>query len=400
MKINGLMLFLLVGTCMGLAGTACAATEWSADPSLRVGQQYHENIRLTVKKHDAVWGTSIIPAVLLDARTPRSNTKIRAELRYVNYTKNEVKNRNLQDFSWVSRINQTRRSKWEITGSLRRDTVLTPIGNTSGNLPLPGIPPGIPDADEGADNDSRRNRLIFQPAWSYSITDRLSAGLAYRIYDINFIGDNDLLVDNRTQSFGPSANWRLTKRDKVGIAIRYSLYEAPDLDNETVNLSVTGKFERDFTDTLNGEIVYGMRRTDSKKGQTENHETNPIYKARITQYVFEATSYQLLLQRRLLPSSGGNVVESDRIDLRFVHRIKPTLAFSIAGRYFRNETVGGAGVSTNDRWQYFIRPRLSKSLNRNWNINFSYQYSKQRQKSDPRAADDNAGFVDILYKWI
>ncbi len=404
--INSWGLIILFCCFLVVSQAVSGATEWSFDPSLRIGSEYNTNIRTTTTKHDAVWGTSLAPKLDIKAKTRLSNTWIGAQLQYTKYTKNEVKNRNIQRFTILSRYQQTPRSKWELTGILFSDTTLTPVSGGSGSLPPgPGSAPGlsgvIPDPDQGADNDARRNRLRLMPSWSRSLTQRSYLVLDYTLYDVSYNGDTGLntLVDNRTHSGRVALKRSMTQRTVAGISGGYAEYEAPDVNNKTKNYSATGTIEHDFTETLSGLLQAGMRYTEARIGSTDDNSTSPIYRASITQNIFEATSYQLLWQRRLLPSSTGSVLESDRFDLRFRHSIKPTLTFSLSGRYFKNETVGGGATSRRDRWYYVIRPMLTKNLTRQWRVDGAYRFTRQKRKTDSRSVNNNAVYLNVIYAW-
>lgn len=388
--------WLVVAILVALPIHSYAEVVWTYDPSVRAGIEYNDNIRLVTTKRDAVWGRSVVPRLDLEAKSRRSLTKLGAALDYTNYTKNEINNRNLQRYTLVSKFQQNPRNRWDIVGNLLRDTVLTPVS------PGTGLPGAVPDPDEGADNDARRNRLRLTPYWTRSLTQRDFLIAYYQLYDVTYVGDTGVntLVDNRSQGVGLTFKRQMTKKTAVSIGGVYSEYEAPDVNSTASNYAVLGKVNHTFSQTFDAMLEIGMRNTETRLAAQQNQSTNPIYRARLVQSLGDVTSYQLLLQRRLLPSGTGGVVESDRADLRLRHRIKQTLTFAIKARYFRNETVGGGGgASRRDRWYYFIQPKLIKALTTNWRIDMSYRYRRQKIKTNNRSADSNAVYANIVYTW-
>ncbi len=406
LQTNRIILFCIL---LGLTQTTNAAAEWTFAPSIRTGLSYNDNIRMTTVEHDSVWGRSVTPEVDIKAITRLSETRLGASISYIDYTKEEeARDRNRQKYTILSRYQQASRSTWSLRGNLFRDTVLTPVSSGSGDLPA-GLDSSaqntgdtIPDTDRGDEADVRRNRLRLTPSWSRRLTQRSSMGVDYTYYDVSYSGDRgeDTRVDNTTQSAGVSLRRDMTKQTVAGITGRYAEYEAQDVDNKTTNYSFIGILDHDFSKTLSSSFQIGVRKTEAKTAFSKNKSTSTTFKARITQNVFEATSYQLLLERRLLPASSGNVVESDRIDIRLRHRIKPTLLFSLRGRYFNNETIGGDGTTRSDRWYYSIGPGLTKNMTRNWKIDGSYSYRRQKRKTDNRSVDNNTVNLNITYAFI
>ncbi len=387
--------WLLSGVLVACPLVTHAETVWTFEPSVRLGIEYNDNIRLVTRARDAVWGRSIVPKVDMEAKSRRSLTKIGAELIYTNYTKNEVNNRNLQRFTILSRFQQTPRNRWDLIGNLLRDTVLTPIS------PGLGLPGSLPDPDEGDDNDARRNRLRLTPSWTRSLTARDALIINYQLYDVTYVGDTGVntLVDNRSQGMGLTYKRQVTKKTAVSAVGIVSEYEAPDVDTVASDVSLLARVGHTFSETLDGVLEVGYRDTETKYGPQEDQSSNPLYRARLTQSLSDVTGYQLLLQRRLLPSGTGGIVESDRADLQFRRKIKQTLTFAMNFRYFKNETVGSTSPSRRDRWYYFIQPKLIKALGRNWRVDVSYRYRRQKLKTSNRSADSNAAYANIKYKW-
>jgi len=375
---------------------AAGESVWTFEPSVKAGIIYNDNIRLVTREHDAVWGRVVVPRLAVEAKGPLSLTKVDAELRYINYTKNEVNNTNIQRFTILSRYQQTPRIRWDLKGNLFRDTVLTPVSAT------PGFPGAIPDPDEGADNDARRNRLRLTPSWTRSLTSRNFLTLGYTLYDTTYIGDTGVtpLIDNRSQGGNLGLKRLLSQRSSFSLVGGVAEYNAPDNNTTTKNVTILGRYEHDFSKNLTSLVELGMRNTDVTTGSVKDQTNNPVYRFVLTQQLHQVTSYQLIAQRRLLPSGIGNVVETDRVDLRFRHKIKPTLSFVLLGRYFRNEQVGNAAASTRrDRWYYFLRAGLVKNLTPRWKIDGAYGYRRQKIKTDNRSADSNSVYANVTYTW-
>lgn len=387
---------LLVLTVM-MSQVAESAAKWSFDPSAKAGIIYNDNIRLVTREHDAVWGREITPRLGIEVKSPQSLTKIGAQLRYINYTKNEVKNANQQRFTILSRYQQTPRSRWDLTGNLLRDTVLTPISAGT------GFPGAIPDPDEGADNDARRNRLRLTPSWTRTLTPRDFLTLSYALYDITYVGDTGIntLIDNRSHGGAVTYRRAVTKKTDLSIVGGYAEYNAPDVNTTTQNVSMIGRIEHDFSGTLTGMVELGLRSTDTESGGVKDQSSNPVYKLIFTQQLHNVTSYKVTAQRRLAPSGTGNVLDTDRIDLQFRHKIKPTLAFSLLGRYFKNGTIGAGSTtpSRRERWYYLLRANLIKNLTPHWKIDGAYAYRRQKLKTDNRSADSNSVYANVTYTW-
>ena len=60
---------ILILTIYLASTTAGIAAEWSATPSVKLQQEYNDNIRMTNQPHDSVWGTVLAPR--LERQLPR-----------------------------------------------------------------------------------------------------------------------------------------------------------------------------------------------------------------------------------------------------------------------------------------------------------------------------------------
>ena len=109
------------------------------------------------------------------------------------------------------------------------------------------------------------------------------------------------------------------------------------------------------------------------------------------------TAYNISLKRDISPTGIG-VRQSDQLNVRARTRLSQRLTGTLRVQAFNTKTLEG-DISSVDRTYYSVRPGLRWAMTRNWSVDGSYRYRRQKRELDSDAADDNSVFVSFNYDW-
>lgn len=382
--------------------------EWSVIPSIQLEEKYDDNIHLTTKTHESVWGSGVSPSVQLVRTAPASVAKVSARLKFNRYSGDDVRDTDVQYLTLSSR-NRTPRGRWALNGSFKRDTTLTTLEGAESNTADEGAESDTSDEEELADAEGideglvqievRRNRLDLDPSWSLNLTERMTLQLGYRLRDVDYSAtEGTSLYDYQTHSLEVALMRQVTERDRLGITARYSEYRAPEVNSEADTSTLLASMDHAFSETLRSIVEVGMQNTSSMSGALEDEKTDYTFGMKITKKINQSTNYRLALKRDVQGSGAGRVVHSNRLNIRFSSKITSKLTFLLSGKFFRNKSLEASATNA-DRRYYSIEPRLRRLLTRKWSVDGFYRYRYQKYDNAAASAQGNAVFLAVRYAW-
>src|SRR3989344_5139588 len=147
------------------------AAEWSAEPSIRAGGEYNDNLRLTNQPHDTVKGTEISPKLGLSARSEIWQIGAGAELIHKRYSGDSELDRDDKLFNFSSSY-KTERSQWGLGGTKSKTSILADRQID--------VNPGLIQVQRNQDARS------ISPSWSWMMTELTQLKLSYAVSDVSY----------------------------------------------------------------------------------------------------------------------------------------------------------------------------------------------------------------------
>ena len=364
------------------------AAEWSLLPSIGVKGLYNSNLLLTPRPHDATYGYWTSPAAEFAGKTERLEVSGRIAADFVSYYGGQQNNFTNIHVPATIRY-KTEKDLLGFTGGFTRDnTLMSELLTTGVGLSF-----------------TQRNQWTANPSWTRRITEKLSFQSAGQLSDTTYENGLHLgLVD--FQLFGGSGGllYQMTEQTQIqlsGSYVNFHTINAPSPFRASfpgINLNLTHA----FTETLTG-TVYGGPRFVSSTTQTfsENikaQDTVWLFGASLDKK-FERTSVQLNVDRDIVPSGFGLLIQRDRAGLSVSHDLTETLAASVNGSgYLISGVTNRAQGGTFPESRYFyLTPKIAWKFLDWWKAELSYTYGWRDVDGFSDPAMSNATMFMLTY---
>jgi len=396
---KSLLKYFVISLCLvALLSTSASAAVWLFDPTVTLSQEYDDNYRLapSSSNEDEVSTTRLSGELALKGKSERLDVKAILNLDAINYSGDDdnLDDRNNQSVRLTSAYRATERNSLSLRGNYFRDTIV----RTTQSLFLPDDDiPFDPDQDVDVNlvrDDARRTRFRISPGWNYRLSESTSLGLGYQYNDLSFSGEdtNSGLVESEQQGISANISRRVTEKDKVSVSISET-YFRPDNDRDVDTLQARLGWVHKFSESFEMNFTVGGRDSDFDNAQ-KSSDSGFVGNIGATKRTGR-TTYRINIEQRENPSSSGNQVEVDEINVDIEHAITEKLTFSFEGRFFDTETTDDSNSNSNREYISF-EPRLSWRFLPSWVAGAGYQYSEE-DLDDGGSGDSNAAFVNISW---
>lgn len=378
---------------------------WVIEPSAQLQTSYEDNVRLEQDEDDAIVTSATAQARVRNV-TETSQVSGVAGLTYLNYSGADELDDEEAGFLEFDAGRNTERVGYGVRASLRSDVILRRVdripegfdlsdrdmGDGAGaieeELPELGL-----DVDEGVVREQiERRSMLVSPYLAYSLTERSQTRVGYTFYGLRY--DDDArdagLQESDSHSVFAQLSREVTPLDTMDVRIRASHFE-PEASLESDNYELTVGWQRQISPrlTLGGEI--GGRRVESDISNDEGL----VFSLRGS-YDTERGRFSGSLQRSVLPSAFGDVVEADRLELSYRRSLSQRATFSFSLRGY--ETRRDSGNSDRDRSFLTAAPNLSYALSPTWNVGVGYTYRWTDREDELGSASGNAVSLSLVYR--
>ena len=364
------------------------AAEWALLPSIGVKGVYNDNLVLTPLPHKATYGYWVSPAADFSGKTERLEVSSRIAADFVSYYGGrETQFTNV--FLPLTLRYKTEKDLLGFSGGFTRDnTLMNELLSTGLVLRF-----------------TQRNQWIANPSWSRSITEKLSIQSNFQLNDTTYEDGLSLgLVDY--QLFGGSGGllYQLTEQDQIqltGSYVNFHTTNAPAAfraDFPGVNLTLT----RAFTETLTGTVQGGPRFVSSTTqivgDNVSAQNTVWLFGASLTKK-FESTSIQVSVDRDIVPSGFGLLIQRDRAGLTMSHDLTETLAasFNGSGYLVSGVTEIAQGGTLPESRYFYLTPKIAWKFSEWWKMELSYTYGRRDIDGPLDSATSNATMFMLTY---
>ncbi len=392
-------LVLLVTHAIFDAGTV-RAEGWIVTPALSVDERFDGNFRLDTEPKDSVWTSTLSGRVELARKT--DTTELRAfglisGLFYSGETRGLPNQSN--QLAGVSGLKRTELDAWGLNSTYTRDSVIRTVDLI--------VEPGGVESDVAQDIDVdltetpvRRARFRVSPSWRRTLTERSDFQFLYRFQDVSFEEvEGQSLTDFRDHDINGQLSYNLTDVDTLLAIADVGLFR-PDNITEWNSYSLQLGAERDFSRTMSAGFTAGGRYTTIKASvgglQAESDDTGFVGKVYGNMRT-ESARFRAALERQLLPSGSGDMLQTDQLLIDMTQGISDQFAFLMRFRAFKTKSLVLTD-SSSDRTYLEVIPSLQWNLDPSWTVEASYRFARDDREDDPEAAIGNSVAVSLTYE--
>lgn len=377
----------LVWLFCGMQLSAVWAAEWSLVPSIGAKGVYNSNLLLTPLPHDATYGYWVSPAAEFAGKTERLEVSSRVAADFVSYY-GGVGTQFTNIFLPLTLRYKTEKDLLGLTGGFIRDNTLMSELLTTG-LVL---------------RFTQRNQWTANPSWTRRITEKLSFQSNFQLNDTTY--ENGLrlgLVDY--QLFGGSGGllYQMTEQDQIqlsGSYVNFHTTNAPSPFRASfpgVSLSLTHAFTETLTGTAYGGPRFVSSTTETVTDNMTAQSTVWLFGASLAKKL-ENSSIQVNIDRDIVPSGFGILIQRDRAGLTVSHDLTETLAASLNGSGYlvSGITQRATGGTFPESRYFYLTPKIAWKFLEWWKLEMSYTYG-HREVDGSSPAMSNATMFTITY---
>lgn len=404
--------------CVASSGTVVAA-EWSVEPSIRLSEEYNDNIRFTTSPHPGVWQSRLSPSLSLSSKNEVSEISGSAQLNIIQFAGDpQVENRNDQVFSLLTRF-QSERNTWAMSASYKQDSTADERNTT-----------GV------AQNFAQRSSLSLSPSWTRTLTERSSLTLSYSYQEVKYdahINSNDYT----SQQVSGALQYQLSERDTVTVSTNYSVVAYSPISNLLINgsilsisppiLSLGGGTDtlvnesgtsnvqvgvsHQFSETLRGSLSLGRRSTVSSAGHTcpscvtgagapiptftnETSNSGSSFSGTLEKS-FDAAKVSGFASRDV-NASGSGLVETDKYGVSLSRSLTEKLTGSFDAATYRTKNIGSTAPGSR---YYTFEPKLNWRFTEWWTLDAGYRHARSESDTVTNATTANVVYLNLAYNW-
>lgn len=384
-----------------LASGVVLADEWYVDSSVGVGYEHHDNISLTTAPHESVSGFSVNPRLDVGLRSDTWDARVNLSDNSARFNEERFDRDNVYAKLFTNLRNE--RNVWQLNVSTADESVITS---------------DVIDPDTGLAQGHRdRSTRTINPAWTYGISERSQIRVDLQTTDVRYEdGVSAGLSDYDQESGTLQLQYRLSVRSLIFASASRLNFDAFDTRTQSANKTYQLGGNHNFSPTLSGSLSVGKRTTSVDRyvlvcevpfgpfclqfGQmlVSTTEDGSTYDATI-QKRFELTQLALSASRAVTASGAGTLVETDSVSVRLERPIQAErLTAFLTVEAFQQKAVGGDATRV-DRDYYRAEPRMRWRMARDWSVDTTYRYARQKYDNQSDTATNNSVFVTLTYTW-
>ena len=364
------------------------AAEWSLWPSIGVKGVYNDNLILTPQPHDATYGYWVSPAAEFAGKTERLEVSSRIATDFVSYYGGQQNNFTNIHLPLTVRY-KTEKDLLGFTGGFNRDnTLISELLDTGLVLRF-----------------TQRNQWTANPSWTRSLTEKLSAQSSFQFSDTTY--ENGLrlgLVDY--QLFGGSGGllYQLTEQDQIQLTGSYTNFHTVNAPSPirasfpAVSLSLTHAFTETLTGTAFGGPSFVSSTTQTASDNIKAQSTVWLFGATLAKK-FERTSVQVQVDRKIVPSGLGLLIQTDRAGVTVSHDLSETLTASFDGSAYKVSGITELAIGGRLPESRFFSatPAIAWKFSEWWKMELSYTYRHREVDGFSDPAMSNATMFMLTY---
>lgn len=374
------------------------ALEWYLEPSVSVGYEHHDNIRLTTQPHDSISGTSAAAQANLGVRAPTWDLRANLRAKSVRFDEEAFDRDDYQAKLFARALSQ--RSVWQLDAARLQESLLTSdeIDPDTG-LPL-----------------TQRNRWTetVSPSWIRSLDATTQIQFRFNDTHVTYEDGSALvnLFDYRAQSVDATLSKQWSARTTVSLTLAGSRFEVPDNgDLESRTLSAYAGVSHQFTPLVRAGASIGVWRNESEfdtcvlgflgvcflVDREDTTDTGTVLRADVERQL-KRSRISGSYARDIRPSGSGTEVEIDQVGFSVNHQIRDSRFWAVlTAEAIRTRTLGQDPTGI-DRDYYQVSPRLRYKASREWEIDASYRHARRQFEVSGDAASNDSVYLTLTYR--
>jgi opacity protein-like surface antigen len=389
-RSDGVGWLLSMAALLALAPVTAFSQAWTITPQVGVAQGYDDNLRLSRLVSSKVFTTTVPVGVEALRETERLRFLARARYDFINYWGDDassLKDRDNQLLEVDSRY-KTELTRFRLNAGYLRDTLLRTAQENIGS----GAPGDI-DVDLVPVN-LRRNRLIINPAWDRNLTARAGVGLNYRFNDTTHDEQQGIsLVDFNNHLIFGDFFYDLSERSRASLDLGAQIYRGEG-GRDFESYALLAGLDHRLTETIEVGGAAGIRFTSFDTPVSDGDDTGFVGNL-YGEGVASWGRFEGIFERRLRPSSSGELLDTRQLSLRFERDLLAELELRLRGRLFRTTSLDS---NERDRDYFAIEPGVSWQLTQTVSLGAFYSYRWQKRDDEDDSVDSNAFFVALRYE--
>ncbi len=358
---------------------------WDFEPGASLRLFYDDNVRLSSEDPEGSFGGIVEVYGLLSRNSEISELSIRAAVDSSYYDEvSELDNTDgALDISYAYR---TERAEFGLNTGFIYDSTLTSEEETTGLVQI----------------NRRRSLFEVRPSMEYAVSERARVGVDVLLQDVSYEDVQESVLSNyQFLRFGVNSNYDLNERAAmVGRAIydRFDSEQNAD-ESESVGAEVGLRYRLSERMVVTG-LVGGRSASATSENQSQSsndRSTGPIFEFGLERD-YELGSIGFLLQRSLLPSGRGTLLDTTRANLIIARPVTERTTARLRASAVRNRNPDGE-VNLNDRDFFLVSPGVRWRLAESTWIDLSYRFRLQSREVLDSDAESNAVFLGLSHDW-
>jgi hypothetical protein len=377
-----MMLLWLLGSGMAYQSEAA---EWSLSPSIGVKGVYNSNLLLTPLSHHDTYGYWVTPATELSGKTERLDVSSKLAADIVGYFGGEDR-QFTNVFAPLSMRYRTEKDLFGFNGGFIRDNTLL------GELQSTGVVLQF----------AQRNQWTFNPTWTRTVTDRLSAQSSVQLSDTTY--ETARLADHRVMGGSGGLQYQVTERDQVQLSGSYTDFRTTDspfpfqANFPGINMSLTHAFDESLTGTVYGGPRFLSSATQTPVGSIVANETVWLAGASMMKK-FERAVVKVTFARDLSPSGFGLLIQTNRGEVSGTYDVSETLTcgLNVVGMLTTGKAGTAIGGNFPESRYVSMTPTVTWQFLEWWRAEVSYMFRWRDTDTAISSAESHATTLMVTY---
>ncbi len=389
--------------------TDVVAREWYFKPGANLRMEFDDNILLRRESIGDVFGFRGSLFADSGISTDRLNAGLTTKVNAYQYWGNESNGLNRVDafIYGHSSFHITERSSIGLNAAYEHNNAVTSELDTTGLTQNP-----VP-----------RQMFNAAPHWNYLLSERQSVRAGYTHEDVKYdnIDKNSLinrtsLTSYKTDSLNVSYQHQWRENVLYYLSFSALWYQLTDVDRQTNNYNLSAGLDYNYSNTLKFNFMLGVRLTDSISPESvfrleegfvvqenmsrEDSSAGPLFGLGFNKQ-FEYGYLDFDYNRSIMPSSIGQLLQVDRINIKSLYRVTEYLNLKLLVVINKIDEGTSNNGSNNSRIYYSVEPQLIWKFNRQMSLSASYRFRTQKYDNinTDLTAVSNGFNLSINYHW-
>jgi hypothetical protein len=362
---------------------ASYAVEYTALPSLTVREELNDNILMTSRPHDTVWGSHLSPSLRLRAAMERWRTEGNLSANFSRYVGEKGLDMNEASLRLSSEYS-TESDRWKSFGEVTRDAAW------KSELLETGVVLAI----------QRRTLGTVGGSWSRTITERITGRgeIEYRRARYSD-AESGGLSDYQFYLGTIGSTYSLSERDQLDTNLQLLSYRAPSVGVQSNNVGLKLSWISFFSETLKGSALIGVRAlfTDLSAAEVRQRESELGWLAgAMIEKKWEGTTLRGDFSRHVDPSGAGFLIEVNRLSGAIEKVLTRSTRGALVSHFYWIRPLQGDPPPPSSQ-SYAVEPTWFWNWAEGWSMRAGYRYLWQKRERAPRPVDSNLIFWLLTY---